>query len=250
MQLRSLCINVNYSPLVDINSNPDNPVIGNRSFGSTPEKVIASAAAFIEGIQAEGVYACIKHYPGHGDVSVDSHDALPVINIGQSLFEKRELAPYARLVQSGIKMVMTAHLMFPNIDPDYPTTMSTRIVKGYLRERFDYKGLITTDDIGMKAISHQYDSPEAIWKTINTTTDLVMICVALTDTARSLDLSDNIFDGLKRGKIAEETLFESYQRINNFLASLSIDEVLKLPDALLREHQDYSDRINDMACGD
>lgn len=249
MQLRSLGINVNYSPLVDINSNPDNPVIGNRSFGSTPEKVIASAAAFIEGIQAEGVYACIKHYPGHGDVSVDSHDALPVIKIGQSLFEKRELAPYARLVQSGIKMVMTAHLMFPNIDPDYPTTMSTRIVKGYLRERFDYKGLITTDDIGMKAISHQYDSPEAIWKTINTTTDLVMICVALTDTARSLDLSNNILDGLSRGKIAEETLFGSYQRINNFLASLSNVEVRELPDALLREHQDYSDRINEMPCG-
>ena len=145
--------------------------------------------------------------------------------------------------------MMTAHLMFPNIDPDYPTTMSTRIVKGYLRERFDYKGLITTDDIGMKAISHQYDSPEAIWKTINTTTDLVMICVALTDTARSLDLSNNIFDGLKKGEIAEKTLFESYQRINNFLASLSNDGVRELSESLLREHQSYSDRINEMPCG-
>ena len=147
--LRRTGVNLNFAPSVDINSNPDNPVIGVRSFGDTADRVSAHGAAWITGLQSTGVAATAKHFPGHGDTALDSHLALPVIDRSLADLGERELLPFAAAIEAGVRVVMTSHILLPQLDADYPATMSGAILGGLLRSELGFAGVIVTDALDM-----------------------------------------------------------------------------------------------------
>ncbi len=147
--LRQTGVNVNFAPSVDINSNPDNPVIGVRSFGDTAEGVARHGAAWIRGLQSTGVAATAKHFPGHGDTALDSHLALPVIDRSPAELRERELVPFAAAIEAGVRVVMTSHILLPQLDPDQPATMSRAILGDLLRTELGFAGVIVSDALDM-----------------------------------------------------------------------------------------------------
>lgn len=146
-------MNLNWAPSADVNSNPGNPVIGVRSFGADTGLVARHTAAYVEGLQAAGVAACTKHFPGHGDTAVDSHHALPRIDVDLDTLHTRELVPFRAAVAAGSKAVMSAHILLPALDPTRPATLSPQILTGLLRQELGYEGLIVTDGMEMDAIA-------------------------------------------------------------------------------------------------
>ena len=154
--LKRVGLHVNFAPVVDINTNPDNPVIGNRSFGSDKENVTGKAVSFVKGIQSEGVLACAKHFPGHGDTSQDSHKTLPTVDFSAKRIDEVELYPYKKLFGDDVASVMTAHLSVPSLEPDprLPTSLSKKVVTGLLKDKMGFKGLIFTDALNMKGAAN------------------------------------------------------------------------------------------------
>lgn len=155
-QSKRMGIHFNFAPVVDINTNPKNPIIGNRSFGETKENVTARAIALMKGLQDEGVYATAKHFPGHGDTSTDSHHTLPVVNFDKNRLNDVELYPYKELIKNGLASVMVAHLNVPSIEPraNYPTSISYPVVTDILKKELQFEGLIFTDALNMKGASN------------------------------------------------------------------------------------------------
>jgi beta-N-acetylhexosaminidase len=158
--LRHLGINWNFAPVVDVNSNPANPVIAERSFGSDPHAVARLAGAWMRGAAAEGVACCLKHFPGHGDTQVDSHHSLPSIDKSLAALEALELVPF-RALAAHAPSVMTAHIVYPQIDPGRPATLSPRLLGGLLREQIGYAGVVVTDALMMKAVHDRYGHARA-----------------------------------------------------------------------------------------
>ena len=159
--LRSLGINWNFAPVLDVNNNPANPVIAERSFGEDPDAVARLAGAWMRGSLREGVACCVKHFPGHGDTSVDSHHALPTVDKSIAELEALELRPFRALAHASgatpaAPAVMTAHIVYPQIDPDHPATLSRPVLTGLLREAIGYDGVVITDALFMKAIHDKY----------------------------------------------------------------------------------------------
>lgn len=154
-QLHEVGINVNFAPTVDVNNNPDNPVIRTRSFGETPDVVTRAALAFIKGHEAERMITTVKHFPGHGDTNVDSHHGLPTIDQPIERLREVELAPFQAAIDAGVPGVMSAHIVFPALD-EHPATLSHRILTGLLRDEMGFTGLVFTDSMSMDAISKRY----------------------------------------------------------------------------------------------
>lgn len=150
--LRSVGINWNFAPVLDVNVNPLNPVIGDRAFGSDPELVARHGLAYAAGLNDSGVAACAKHFPGHGDTDQDSHLALPTVSRSRPELEATELLPFRRAAEAGIPAIMTAHIVFPALDAELPATLSPAILTGLLRREWGYEGVIITDSMGMQAI--------------------------------------------------------------------------------------------------
>ena len=155
-QSKRMGIHFNFAPVVDINTNPKNPIIGNRSFGETKENVTLRALAIMKGLQDEGVYATAKHFPGHGDTSTDSHHTLPIVKFDKNRLDDVELYPYKELIKNGLASVMVAHLNVPNIEPreNYPTSISYNVVTNILKNELKFEGLIFTDALNMKGASN------------------------------------------------------------------------------------------------
>ncbi len=159
--LRSLGINWNFAPVLDVNNNPRNPVIAERSFSEDPLEVARLAGAWMRGSLREGVACCVKHFPGHGDTSVDSHHALPTVDKSVAELEALELVPFRALAHAhadtpAAPSVMTAHIVYPQIDPEHPATLSRPVLTGLLRENIGYDGVVITDALFMKAIHDKY----------------------------------------------------------------------------------------------
>ncbi len=153
-QLRAVGINMDLAPVLDVNIDPDNPVIGVRSFGEEPQRVAAQGTAFIRGLQEAGVFACAKHFPGHGDTKVDSHLGLPRVASGRARLEAVELAPFRAAIAAGVDALMTAHVAYGALDDSgLPATLSRRIITGLLRTEMGFSGVVVTDSMGMKAIA-------------------------------------------------------------------------------------------------
>ncbi len=171
--VRALGFNWNFAPVLDLNNNPDNPVIAERSFGADPETAARIAMAWMEGSESEGVACCVKHFPGHGDTHVDSHRDLPTVDKPLAELERFEFAPF-RIAAPKASAVMTAHIVYPALDPEYPATMSRPILTGILRERFGYEGVIITDGMDMHAIAHRYGAGEAAVNALVAGADMVM----------------------------------------------------------------------------
>jgi beta-N-acetylhexosaminidase len=175
-RLLALGVNLNFAPVLDINSNPLNPVIGVRAFGATPSQVTACGRAAIEGIQSAGVIPAVKHFPGHGDTSIDSHVALARVDASAEQVAYRELRPFEAAVKWGVPMVMTAHVAVPALDPDpaRPATLSPAIVTGLLRERMGFQGVVVTDALEMRGAASLGSFGEVAVRAIEAGVDLLL----------------------------------------------------------------------------
>jgi len=174
--VRALGFNWNFAPVLDLNNNPHNPVIAERSFGADPEQATRIALAWMEGSESEGVACCVKHFPGHGDTHVDSHRDLPHVDKPRAELERFEFAPFriAARAATPAPAVMTAHIVYPALDPVNPATMSRAILTGVLREEFGYDGVIITDGMDMHAIAQRYDAGQAAVNALVAGADMVM----------------------------------------------------------------------------
>ena len=174
-ELRSCGFDLDFAPVVDVDSNPDNPVIGDRSFARDPETVGQHARAFITALQAGGVAACAKHFPGHGDTSVDSHIDLPRLDLDLARLRQVEMPPFRASIEAGVVSVMTAHVLFPQLDETRPATLS-REVMALLREELDYDGLVFSDDIEMQAIAGRFSVEESSLGALEAGVDSILVC--------------------------------------------------------------------------
>jgi beta-N-acetylhexosaminidase len=175
-ETRALGVHVNFAPVVDVNNNPRNPVINTRSYGEDPELVGRLASAYIRGMQAAGVSATLKHFPGHGDTDVDSHLGLPIITHPRARLDQIELAPFRAGIASGADAVMTAHIELPELDPTpkTPTTLSAPIIQGLLRKDLKFDGLIYTDSMGMAGVAAIYQPGEAAVRAVKAGNDVIL----------------------------------------------------------------------------
>jgi beta-N-acetylhexosaminidase len=175
-ELKAVGITLDYAPVLDIHTNPTNPVIGDRALAEDAESVAKLGAAIIRGLQENGVAACGKHFPGHGDTSVDSHLALPLVEHPPDRIRRVEAVPFREAIRTGVAFIMTAHVLVPSLDDDKPATLSPRIVRGILREELGYQGVILSDDLEMKAIAAAYRVPDAAVEAIAAGCDALLIC--------------------------------------------------------------------------
>jgi beta-N-acetylhexosaminidase len=173
-ELSYLGINLNFAPSVDVNLNPDNPVIGIRSFGADPTAVAGMGTAYLEGLTEGGIAATAKHFPGHGDTNVDSHSALPVISKSLEVLNTTELVPFRALIEAGVPVIMTSHILFPELD-DTPATLSKTIISDVLRGQLGFQGVVVTDYMDMAAIADTYGAGEAAVRSVLAGSDLVEV---------------------------------------------------------------------------
>jgi beta-N-acetylhexosaminidase len=209
--LKALGVNFNYGPCVDVNANPDNPVIGTRSFGSDSDLVARHSAAYVRGIQSQGVIGCAKHFPGHGDTAGDSHLGLPLIEYDEDS-ERLHLAPFRAAIDAGAKAIMTAHILFPRRDAEVPATMSHAILTGLLREELGYQGLIVTDGIDMGAISGRYGVAEGTVRAIAAGCDAICWGGSKADETTYRYLRNALVWAVREGRLSPERLREAAER--------------------------------------
>jgi beta-N-acetylhexosaminidase len=175
--IKPLGFNWDFAPVLDIDNNPHNPVIGERSYSNDPQTVAAMGVAAIQGFQDDGgILACGKHFPGHGDTDTDSHLALPTIRHPRAHLDQVELVPFRAAISAGLEAIMTAHILFPEIDPDRPATLSPDILTGLLREEMGFSGLIITDCLEMKGVASEWGSPQAAVMAVQAGADLLLCC--------------------------------------------------------------------------
>ena len=175
-ELRAMGFNLNFAPVADVDSNPANPVIGARSFGRNPQEVAQQAVSFLTAHQAAGVIACAKHFPGHGDTSVDSHLDLPRVEREAEDLAQMELVPFQAAVDAGVGSVMVAHVLYPAWDEEHPATLSPTIVPRLLRGRMGFDGVAISDDMEMKAIAGRFPVSLQVEQTTRATLDLLLVC--------------------------------------------------------------------------
>jgi beta-N-acetylhexosaminidase len=212
-ELAALGIGWDFAPVLDVHTNPDNPVIGNRAFGRTPDAVVAHALAFWRGLRSAGVLGCGKHFPGHGDTRTDSHVDLPVVEHPVERLRRIELAPFAAAARAGIDAIMTAHVSFPALDPDWPATLSRRILTGLLREEMGYSGVIVSDDLGMKAVADRYSIEDLAVGAIAAGADILLV-------REPVDRQVRAFEALLRAAEADDHLRDQIERSGRRVAAM------------------------------
>ena len=226
-ELGLLGINADFAPVMDVNSNPNNPVIGVRSFSDVPETVTAFGLAYIEGLHSTGTIATVKHFPGHGDTDTDSHTGLPCIDRSYEELKAVELLPFQAAIDNGADMVMTAHIQYPQIEKKtytsvatgeeiyLPATMSKTILTDILRDDMGFEGVVVSDALDMAAINDNFTDEDALQLTINAGVDM-MILPCITDTnlfQRNKDMVDAAVRLVREGEIKETRVAESVRRI-------------------------------------
>lgn len=215
IELASMGMNLSWAPVADIHSNPANPVIGKRAFGTTAEQVMQAVVPYAKALAENGILACAKHFPGHGDTSSDSHHELPYLNFPESQLRTRELLPFRSLVNIDVPFIMTAHVMFTAIDPDHPATLSEKILKRILREEWGYKGIVIADDISMAAVAARFGQPEGGATALHAGCDMFIV-------ARHPDGSKDdaavlaatyLYEQHEQKKLSDDVLYEAFLRI-------------------------------------
>ncbi len=170
---------INFAPVLDVHSNPANPVIGDRAFAKEPKAAAERAMALARGLQCAGIITCGKHFPGHGDTDTDSHFSLPRLNHGMHRMRNVELVPFVRSIAAGLPMLMTAHVVFSALDNTVPATLSRAVITGLLREELAYDGVVITDDLDMLAIADNFGVGQAAVRAIEAGCDVVLVCHSL-----------------------------------------------------------------------
>ncbi len=175
-ELQAVGINLDYAPVLDVLTNPKNPVIGDRALGERATQVAELGRVIIETLQGEGLAACGKHFPGHGDTSTDSHYELPLVERSPERLREVELVPFRTAIEADVASIMTAHVLIPAIDEERPATLSPRIVDDMLKRELGYRGLVLSDDLEMKAISERYPPGDAASRAIAAGCDAFLVC--------------------------------------------------------------------------
>lgn len=214
-ELWALGANFNLAPVLDVNSNAANPVIGVRSYGEDPETVIRYSLEMMRGLNDGGVLSCGKHFPGHGDTSVDSHLALPTVNKSLEELQRTELAPFQAAVDAGIPAIMSSHIVFPQLDPELPATMSRRILTELLKVEMGFSGLVLTDCMEMQAIQQSYGTVKGAIAAIKAGVDLVLVSHTAS-TAEAVALA--IEEAVLAGEIDREEWGQSLVKISELKA--------------------------------
>jgi beta-N-acetylhexosaminidase len=209
-ELRAVGINMNMAPVLDVNSNPDNPVIGDRAFGSVSDVVSEMALVTAAGLQDNKVVACGKHFPGHGDTNADSHKELPVVEASRERLETVEFPPFRRAAAAGIETMMTAHVLYKALDDRLPATLSPDIITHLLREQMRYDGVVLTDDLEMHAIVDHYGPGDAAVRAFLAGCDVLLICK---DRDREIAAFESVEKAVASGTIATKRLDQSVTRI-------------------------------------
>ncbi len=236
-ELISLGINSTLAPVVDVNNNPNNPVIGTRSFSDNAVSVGEHASAYIAGLAEYDVIGCAKHFPGHGDTATDSHTGLPVVDKPYESLKEVELKPYEVAIEQGIEMIMTAHILYPQLDDtqiksnktgelEYlPATMSKKIINDMLKNQMGFDGVVTTDAMNMAGVADKWDRVQSITLSINAGVDLICMPVSLTSKASMVEY-DAVIDGLKEnienGTISMDRIDDAVTRILTLKESKNI----------------------------
>jgi beta-N-acetylhexosaminidase len=175
-ELKAVGVTLDYAPVLDVHTNPKNPVIGDRALAETAQTVAELGSAIVRTLQAEGIAACGKHFPGHGDTSTDSHHELPLVEHPPERLRDTEFVPFKAAIEAGVATIMTAHVFVPSLDEKLPATLSPRVVKTILRHELRYDGVILSDDLEMKAIASSYEVPASAVMALQAGCDGVLIC--------------------------------------------------------------------------
>ncbi|HJB80385.1 beta-N-acetylhexosaminidase [uncultured Flavonifractor sp.] len=209
-QCAAFGFNLDFSTCLDIWSNPDNTVIGDRAYGSDPHTVTSAGLAVNQGLEQGGVIPVVKHFPGHGDTSTDSHVDLPVVGKTAEELEEFELIPFQAAIDQGTPCVMVAHILMTQIDPDLPASLSPKVVDGLLRQEMGFDGVVCTDDLTMGAISNTYGMGEAAVMAVEAGCDLLLVCHEADNLTAARDA---LLSAVDAGRISMERLDESVYRI-------------------------------------
>ena len=226
-ELAYIGFNLNFSPVVDVNINPDNPIIGMRSFGANVSTVAAYGMSLFKGLDESGVAAVAKHFPGHGDTVSDSHIDLPIVSGSRERLERVELAPFKAMIAAGVPAIMTAHVLFSEFDKDYPATLSKIVLTDLLRTELGFAGLIVTDHMDMKAISDNYGAGEAAILSILAGADLILIG---NREEKQVEVYNALLAAVKSGRIPESRLREAIAHSSQIARNYPVNKNSPLPD--------------------
>jgi beta-N-acetylhexosaminidase len=226
LELRAVGVNLNYAPVLDVHTNPQNPIIGDRAFGADPAEACARALAFLEGLEGAGVRGCGKHFPGHGDTAQDSHLTLPRVDHDRRRLREVELLPFAEAARRGVGMFMTAHVVYPAVD-GLPATLSRRWLVDVLRGELGFEGVILSDDLDMRAVADR-DVGDVIVESLLAGCDAFLLC---NDAARWARAEEALCQAAERDARVRERVAESAARLARFRAKLAVgrDEAIALP---------------------
>lgn len=210
--LKAMGIHLDFAPVLDVNNNPKNPVIGIRSFGEDPHLVADMGTAMIRGFHDAGVFTAVKHFPGHGDTAIDSHIDLPKVPHNRTRLDQVELIPFKKAIEAGTDLVMSAHVTFPAIEPTpgLPATLSKRVLTDLLRKELGFQGIIITDDMEMGAIANRYGTGEAAVKAIEAGADMILVCHTFEKQEKAIYA---VQKAVREGRISEQRIDESVRRI-------------------------------------
>lgn len=244
-ELRTLGINMNFAPCLDVNNNPLNPVIGVRSYGEDPKAVAALGTAAITGFQEEGVSATAKHFPGHGDTSVDSHLGLASVPHSRDRLEQVELYPFREAIKIGVDAIMTAHVGFPAIEQSgTPATLSRAVLTGLLREELGFRGLIVTDCLEMHAIAKEFGVAEGAVRTIEAGADCVLVSHTLSEQEAAISA---VIEAVASGRISPERIDASAERILALKERRAEKEMKLQPVELPRPNERVAEWLKEIA---
>ncbi|MBC8284113.1 MAG: beta-N-acetylhexosaminidase [Nitrospinae bacterium] len=238
-EMKAVGINMDYAPVLDVHSNPDNPIIGKRAISSDPEKVARLGCKVIQGFRDAGVFPVGKHFPGHGDTSQDSHLTLPRVERNLESLEQIELVPFSKAFHEGLEVIMTAHVVYPAWDGSSAATFSNIILKNLLRNKMGFEGLVMSDDLEMQAVTQTAQEIPAL--AINAGVDLFLICH---DLDKVTQLQETLIEGIEAEKIPHKSVDESYNRIiktKQKLAEFMDDEIALEP--ILKENLKLADEM-------
>lgn len=220
-ELKSFGFNMDFAPVMDIFSNPQNTVIGDRAFGTEPGVVCELGVQTMKGIRAGGIISVVKHFPGHGDTLVDSHKGLPVVEYGMERLKSFELKPFQTAIDNNAEAVMVAHILMKAIDPENPASMSNAMITDILRGQMGFRGVVATDDMTMGAVTANYAIGDAVVRSVNAGSDLILVCHG---SDNQLSAINSLKEAVRDGRISMDRLNESVCRV------LSLKEKYKLTD--------------------
>lgn len=242
VELSAAGFDLDFAPVLDVHSNPDNPVIGDRAFGSEPALVAQMGIALMKGLQQGGVIPCGKHFPGHGDTDTDSHLALPIVRRDRAGLDAIELTPFRAAIAAGIPLLMTAHVLYPALDLERPATMSPTILRDVLRGEMGFTGVIVSDDLEMRAITDQRDIGHAAVQTVAAGADMLSVC---SDLAKAQSAAAAIEHAVVQGRLDASRVADAVARIGTIDRPKRSD--VRVADLPIAEHAVLSAELAKLA---